>query len=123
MYLLIKYIKSVLWRVAKCLSYIQEAQCLKVNFCLSHLYVQPTHQHLQYTQEADLSHSLPVSHIFSCTSLTAYSKETMMNHLLVSSNLKKKITQTLTCTDLWQVSFKHLLIVKYSLIISHMNSL
>jgi len=29
--LLIKYIKSVLWRVAKCLSYIEEALCLKVN--------------------------------------------------------------------------------------------
>jgi len=29
--LLIKYIKSVLWRVAKCLSYIEEARCLKVN--------------------------------------------------------------------------------------------
>ena len=29
-YLLIKYIKSVLWRVAKCLSYIEEARCLKV---------------------------------------------------------------------------------------------
>ena len=28
--MLIKYIKSVLWRVAKCLSYIQEARCLKV---------------------------------------------------------------------------------------------
>jgi len=31
MYLLIKYIKSVLWRVAKCLSYKQDARCLKVN--------------------------------------------------------------------------------------------
>ena len=30
-YLLIKYIKSVLWRVAKCLSYIEEARCIKVN--------------------------------------------------------------------------------------------
>jgi len=30
-YLLIKYIKSVLCRVVKCLSYIQEARCLKVN--------------------------------------------------------------------------------------------
>jgi len=30
--LLIKYIKSILWRVAKCLSYIEEARCLKVNF-------------------------------------------------------------------------------------------
>ena len=29
-YLLIKYIKSVLWRVVKCLSYIEEARCLKV---------------------------------------------------------------------------------------------
>ena len=29
-YLLIKYIKSVLWRVAKRLSYIQGARCLKV---------------------------------------------------------------------------------------------
>ena len=33
-YLLIKYIKSVLWRVAKCLSYIEDARCLKVNFHL-----------------------------------------------------------------------------------------
>jgi len=31
MYLLIKYIKSILWRVAKRLSYIEEARCLKVN--------------------------------------------------------------------------------------------
>ena len=27
---MIKYIKSVLWRIAKCLSYIEEARCLKV---------------------------------------------------------------------------------------------
>ena len=33
-YLLIKYTKSVLWRVAKCLSYIEEARCLKVNVTL-----------------------------------------------------------------------------------------
>jgi len=40
-YLLIKYIKSVLWREAKHLSYIEDARCLKVNlnnrfdiFCL-----------------------------------------------------------------------------------------
>jgi len=30
-YLLIKYIKSFLWGVAKRLSYIEEARCLKVN--------------------------------------------------------------------------------------------
>jgi len=29
--MLIKHIKSVLWRVAKRLSYIEDAQCLKVN--------------------------------------------------------------------------------------------
>ena len=30
-YLLIKYVKSILWRVGKRLSYIEEARCLKVN--------------------------------------------------------------------------------------------
>jgi len=30
-YLLIKYIKSVLWRLVKRLSYMQDARCLKVN--------------------------------------------------------------------------------------------
>ena len=39
-YLLIKYIKSVLWRVAKCLSYIEEARCLKVNAAGFKLYMQ-----------------------------------------------------------------------------------
>ena len=29
-YLLIKYIKSVLWRAAKCLSYIEDTRCLQV---------------------------------------------------------------------------------------------
>ena len=39
-YLLIKYIISVLWRVAKRLSYIEDARCLKVNLFLTH-----THTH------------------------------------------------------------------------------
>jgi len=30
-YLLIKYIKSVLWRAAKRLSYTKDARCIKVN--------------------------------------------------------------------------------------------
>ena len=30
-YLMIKYIESVLWREGKRLSYIEDAQCLKVN--------------------------------------------------------------------------------------------
>jgi hypothetical protein len=33
--LLIKYMKSVFWRVAKCLSYIEEVQCLKVKLVLT----------------------------------------------------------------------------------------
>ena len=33
-YLLIKYIKSIFWRVAKHLSYIEDARCLKVNVFL-----------------------------------------------------------------------------------------
>jgi hypothetical protein len=33
---LIKYIKSVLWRVAKRLSYIEDARCLKANEMFVH---------------------------------------------------------------------------------------
>jgi len=32
-YLLIKYIKSVLWRATKRLSYVEDAGCLKVKGC------------------------------------------------------------------------------------------
>ena len=46
--MLTKYIKSVLWRVAKCLSYIEEARCLKVNPNLQHLACYP---HLALTAE------------------------------------------------------------------------
>jgi len=34
-YLSITYIKSVPWKVVKCLSYIHDARCLKVNLTLS----------------------------------------------------------------------------------------
>jgi len=34
-YMLIKYIKSVLWRAVKLLSYIEDARCLKVNVLLT----------------------------------------------------------------------------------------
>ena len=39
--MLIKYIKSVLWRVAKRLSYIEDARCLKVNEHIekTHVYI------------------------------------------------------------------------------------
>ena len=37
-YLLIKYIKGVLWRVAKRLSYIEDARCLKVNLTSENAY-------------------------------------------------------------------------------------
>ena len=36
--MLIKYIKSVLWRVAKCLSYIEEVRCLKVKLQKPEMY-------------------------------------------------------------------------------------
>ena len=35
-YLLIKYIKSFLWRVAKLLSYVEDSRCLKVNAFAGH---------------------------------------------------------------------------------------
>ena len=34
--LLIKYVKSFFWRVAKCLSYIEDARCLKVQYKILH---------------------------------------------------------------------------------------
>jgi len=34
-YLFIKYIKSILWRVAKCLSYIEDVRCLKVKLMIT----------------------------------------------------------------------------------------
>jgi len=55
MYLLIKYIKSVLWRVAKCLSYIEEARCLKVNRIPLYLSVSFVHSHLQQ-MDSNLDH-------------------------------------------------------------------
>jgi len=48
--LLIKYIKSVLWRVAKCLSYIEEARCLKVKRGFeSHTETLPQYLHIALT--------------------------------------------------------------------------
>ena len=38
-YLLIKYIKSLLWKVAKRLSYTEDARCLKVELCLTVFYL------------------------------------------------------------------------------------
>jgi len=34
-YLLIKYIRNILWRVGKALSYIEDARCLKVKLDLT----------------------------------------------------------------------------------------
>ena len=42
-YLLIKYINSVLWRVAKRLSYIQDAWCLKVKLANVESYLDRQH--------------------------------------------------------------------------------
>ena len=52
-YLLIKYIKSVLWRVAKRLSYIEEAWCLKVNL----LFVLSLHI-MGFVVSVDLQHRI-----------------------------------------------------------------
>ena len=50
-YLLIKYIKSILWSVAKRLSYIQDARCLKVKAIWYEDYVtecHPTFEHIYF---------------------------------------------------------------------------
>ena len=51
-YLLIKYIKSVLWRVAKRLSYVEDARCLKVNLNSWQLMLRRrnTKWHMQYNR-------------------------------------------------------------------------
>ena len=41
-YLLIKYIKSILWRVVKRLSYIEDARCLKDNTRYKNIVITPT---------------------------------------------------------------------------------
>ena len=49
-YLLIKYIKSVLWRVAKRLSYIEDARCLKVKNQELVIWLPATFQNDHYAQ-------------------------------------------------------------------------
>ena len=39
----VKYVKRVLWGVAKCLSYIEEARCLKVKQAAEHLELELFH--------------------------------------------------------------------------------
>ena len=52
-YLLIKYIKSILWRVVKCLSYIQDARCLKIKTYghLQHVELSYVHQFINYRED------------------------------------------------------------------------
>jgi len=55
-YLLIKYIKSVLWWVAKCLSYIEEAWCLKIkHFSLYCGMVESTHGTIAETTDGTIA--------------------------------------------------------------------
>ena len=58
MYLLIKYIKSVLWRVAKCRSYIEEARSLKVNQSISQSINQSVIKYIFYRNVFACAHLL-----------------------------------------------------------------
>jgi len=70
--LLIKYIKSVLWRVVKRLSYIQDAWCLKVKLLLL----------LSNTAVTDITATtaLPIS--VTCTNLSYWQCYTVNNKKL-----------------------------------------
>ena len=59
MYLLIKYIKSVLWKVAKCLSYIEETRCLKVNGFLVKRVIHSSHTYYKLTHIKNICRILP----------------------------------------------------------------
>ena len=52
-YLLIKYIKIVLWRVAKRLSYITDARYLKVNHVTTSVYWPRNKYNFQNTDRSD----------------------------------------------------------------------
>ena len=49
--MLIKYLKNVFWRVAKCLSYIEEARCLKVK--LLTLYRKVDQKYMERKEEGE----------------------------------------------------------------------
>ena len=57
-YLLIKYIKSVLWKVAKRLSYIEDARCLKVNISFGSPVKEPS---LQVSSWSPFGETCPVA--------------------------------------------------------------
>ena len=69
-YLLIKYIKSVLWRVAKRLSYIEDARWLKVKECSPNQYRRgktPSITHSEYVSVAlVIQHAVRMRHIVIC---------------------------------------------------------
>ena len=81
--MLIKYIKSVLWRVAKCLSYIEEARCLKVkilwNYCGGLVEVMCSAYFTLYSSQR---HSA-----VSFSSPTLHSKTASQVHLHMAANL------------------------------------
>ena len=69
-YLLIKYIKSVLWRVAKCLSYIEDARCPKVkvpsyNYCCSGKSISTTYSECVFVT-LGIQHPTRMYHIVVC---------------------------------------------------------
>ena len=69
-YLLIKYIKSVLWRVAKRVSYIDDERCLKVNtICTSYsrcqVYCLTQMSAISFTESSTQLH-----HLHACSSAT-----------------------------------------------------
>ena len=77
-YLLIKYTKSVLWRVAKRLSYIEDARCLKVKSSVSLSIVLP---------ECKCSSSMNASFVFKSSWQCDNSIRLMCNGIFITSLL------------------------------------
>ena len=70
--MLIKYIKGVLWRVAKCLSYIEDTRCLKVKRTkLGAISAVPF---LSWIQQ-------PIPHVKSQTSLLKFVYTSILSHI------------------------------------------
>jgi len=102
-YLLIKYIKSVLWRTAKCLSYIEEARCLKVK----------THIHvifLHYTQSQINKLTLNETPIPPLLPISPVTLKVIYNNVLPSLSYRSVSLAISQCHSCFRLAnaFKHL---------------
>ena len=111
-YLLIKYIKSVLWRVTKRLSYTEDARCLKVNNpSLAVLYITPIKKFMYHYATNFLCKLARVDVPTSVTEFWATHEESTVENTTVQYNEKKilillKLKKTSSQADIYNLEEK-----------------